>query len=190
MIREVNSLRSFISPAVAESVRSVLQRVGAQAVDRAVWHLGLGRQGVRLTGASLAQNADRWEAEVQGWKASVVAEAAELITHRALGGVFDLAGGESVLLESLAIHWLATGVRASAVSSSGSSSGAAASGKIILEWTLSEREQFRRDVLSNLTEGAVTHLMAIGCDQNGLGVVHVELEIRASARTQISGAKS
>ncbi len=186
MIREVNSLRSFISPAVAESVRSALQRVGAHAVDRAVWHLGLGRQGVRLTGASLAQNADRWEAEVQGWKASVVAEAAELITHRALGVVFDLAGGESVLLESITIRWLPTGVRASA----GSSSGSAASGKLILEWTLSEREQFRRDVLSNLSDGSVTHLMAIGCDQNGLGVVHVELEIRASARTQIAGAKS
>ncbi len=179
-------MRSFISPAVADSVRSALQRVGAQAVDRAVWHLGLGRQGVRLTGASLAQNADRWEAEVQGWKASVVAEAAELITHRALSGVFDLGGGESVLLESLAIRWLPTGMRTSA----GMSSAAAASGKIILEWKLSEREQFRRDVLSNLTDGAVTHLMAIGCDQNGLGVVHVELEIRASARIQISGAKA
>lgn len=183
------AVRSFISPAIAEAirnnladtVRSAVQKVGAQAVDRAVWHLGLGRQGVRLTGASLAQSSERWEAEVQGWRASVVAEAAELITHRALGGVFDLDGGESVLLESMNLRWLPSAARAL--------SGATMTGKVILEWKQADREQFRRDVLSNLTTGAVTHLMAIGCDADGLAVVHVELEVRASARTQISGAK-
>lgn len=162
---------------IPDIVRSTLQRVGAHVVDRAVWHLGLGRQGIRLTGASLAQNTDRWEAEVHGWKASIVAEASELITHRALSAVFDLSGGESVLLENMNIRWLTTGTRAEE------------SGKVFLEWRLSEREEFRREVLSNLTSGAVAFLTVVGCDSAGLGVVHIELEVRASTRMQLFGAK-
>ena len=175
-------MRSLIQPRfqVPDIVRTALQRVGAHAVDRAVWHLGLGRQGIRLTGASLAQNTDRWEAEVHGWKASIVAEAAELITHRALSAVFDLNGGESVAVESMTIRWLPSGVR---------SSGDIDSGKLFLEWSLLEREEFRREVLANLTTGAVASFTVVGCDREGLGVVHVELEVRASTRLQISGVK-
>ena len=176
-------MRSFIQPRfqVPDIVRSTLQRVGAHAVDRAVWHLGLGRQGIRLTGASLAENTDRWEAEVHGWKASIVAEASELIAHRALSAVFDLNGGESAAIERMTIRWLPSGVR---------SSGDAAAGKVFLKWSLLEREEFRREVLANLTTGAVAYFTVVGCDREGLGVVHVELEVRASARLQISGVKT
>ena len=165
---------------VADVLRTTLQRVGAHAVDRAVWHLGLGRQGIRLTGASLSESGDRWEAQVSGWKASIVAEAAEIITYRALNAVFDLEGGESIALESMNIRWL----------HSGSLQGRDLSeGKIFLEWSLAEREEFRRDALANLTSGALAYLTAVGCDKDGLGVVQVELEVRALTRRQISGAK-
>ncbi len=163
---------------IPEFVRTTLQRVGAHAVDRAVWHLGLGKQGIRLTGASLEKNTDRWEAQVGGWKASVVAEAAEMITHRALSAIFDLRGGEVVALESMNIRWLASG------------RGVNGPGKVFLDWKQTEREEFRREVLTNLYTGAVAALTVVGCDDEGLGVVQVDLEVRASARTQISGAKS
>lgn len=163
----------------AEAMRATLQRVGAQAVDRAIWHLGLGRQGIRLTGSSLAESTDRWEAEVSGWKASIVAEAAELIAFRALSGVFDLEGGESIQLENMNIRWLQL-----------NSAHVTASGKIFLEWNLAEREEFRREALANLTSGAIAYLTAIGCDKDGLGIVQIELEVRALTRRQISGVQA
>jgi hypothetical protein len=85
------------------------------------------------------------------------------------------------------IRWLPTSYRSGARDASQEKS--ASSGKLILEWKRAEREEFRRQVLANLSAGSLAHLTAIGCDHEGLGVVHVELEIRASARVQISGAK-
>lgn len=179
------------SSLVAGVLRSALQRAGAHAVDRAIWHLGLGRQGIRLTGSSLGASSERWEAEVTGWKASIVAEAAELIALRALSGVFDLEGGESIALESLNIRWLRPQMsRFSSKSTSSAAETTNAIGKIFLEWSVAERETFRRETLSNLTSGAVTYLTIIGCDKEGLGVVHVDLEVRASTRPQISGVRA
>lgn len=165
---------------VADVLRSTLQRVGAHAVDRAIWHLGLGRQGTRLTGASLAEDTSRWEAEVSSWKASTVAEASELIAHRALSGVFDIAGGESIALEGLNIRWL----QPLTVERDRND------GVIFLEWSLNEREDFRREALAHLSQGAVAHLTAFGCDKEGLALVQVDLEVRASLRRQIAGVKN
>lgn len=164
---------------VSDVMRSTLQRVGAHAVDRAIWHLGLGRQGTRLTGASLQEDTDRWEAEVTGWKPSTVAEAAELITHRALSAVFDVTGGETISLESLNIRWL----------QSATPERERAQGTIFLEWNLAEREEFRREALTQLTSGAVAHLTAMGCDKEGLAIVQIELEVHASMRRQLPGAR-
>lgn len=156
-----------------------LQRVGAHAVDRAVWHLGLGHQGVRLTGSSFSQTGDRWEATVGGWKSSLVAEACEFLAHRALGAIFDLEGGESVTLENMNIRWLHPGTK-----------GPEKPGRVFLEWKMIEREQFRRDALSNLTSGALATLTVFGRDEDELGVVEVEMQVRAHARRQIAGAKA
>lgn len=173
------SFQGQIRELAAEVVRSTLQKVGAHAVDRAIWHLGIGRQGIRLTGSSLGPETDRWEAEVSGWKPSIVAEAAELIAYRALSAVFDLDGGESIALESMNIRWLQSGaVRIQK------------SGTVFLEWSLAEREEFRRETLANLTSGALAYLTVIGCDEEGLGIVQIELEVRASTRRQLAGAKS
>lgn len=165
--------------AVTEALRTTLQRVGAHAVDRAVWHLGLGHQGIRLTGSSFSQTGDRWEAAVGGWKSAVVAEASEMLAHRALGAVFDLEGGESIALENMNIRWLHSG-----------SESPSKPGQVFLEWSMGEREQFRRDALSNLTSGALAILTVIGRDEDGLGIVEVEMQVRARARRQISGAKA
>jgi len=173
----VSELRESFS--ATDALRATLQRVGAHAVDRAVWHLGLGHQGIRLTGSSFSQTGDRWEAAVGGWKSSIVAEASEMLAHRALGAVFDLEGGESITLESLNIRWLNSG-----------SGNPGKPGQVFLEWSMGEREQFRRDALSNLTAGALTILTVIGRDEDGLGMVEVEMQVRALARRQISGAKA
>jgi hypothetical protein len=164
---------------VSDVMRSTLQRVGAHAVDRAIWHLGLGRQGTRLTGTSLKASTDRWEAEVTGFKPSTVAEAAELITQRALSAVFDIDGGETIALESLNIRWL----------QSSAPERERADGTVFLEWNLSEREEFRREALTHLTSGAVAYLTAFGCDRAGLAIVQIELEVRASMRRQMAGAQ-
>ena len=163
---------------VKRVVVGTFQRVGAQAVDRAIWYLGLGRQGVRLTGDSLKRDTERWDVEVSGWRTSAVAEAAELIVFRALETVFDLSGGESVAIETLNLRWISSSARGQS------------SGTVSLTWSLNEREQFRRESLANLTHGAVTSLTAFGSEASGLGIVQIELEVRARARRQISGAEN
>ena len=173
-------MHPFFRSQVSGLLRAGLQRVGAHAVDQIVWHLGLGRQGIRLTESSLGSDSTHWEVEVSGWRASVVAEAAEVIVLRGLSVVFDLAA-EAVVIQSLRIDWLA---------SSAQHRDTGRGGKIFLDWSLAEREAFRRDMLASLTSGAVTQLTVFGCDHEGLSVVQVELEVRAMARRQILGAKN
>lgn len=170
-------IEKSVQDGVKQAVIDTFQRAGARAIDRAVWYLGLGRQGVRLTGASLRSDAERWDVEVSGWRTSVVAEAAELIVIRALQTVFDLSGGESVAIETLNLRWISPNQRS------------LASGTVSLTWSLSEREEFRRETLANLTHGAVASLTAFGSETGGLGVVQIEFEVRARARRQISGAE-
>lgn len=180
MIRFLSAIgiEKNVQDSVKQAVVETFQRVGARAIDRAVWYLGLGRQGVRLTGASLHRDAERWDVEVSGWRTSAVAEAAELIVFRALETVFDLSGGESVAVEALNLRWISPNHRQSA------------SGTVSLTWSLAEREEFRRQTLANLTEGAVVSLTAFGSEAGGLGVVQIEFEVRALARRQISGAEN
>ncbi len=164
-----------IGPVVGGLVRSTLQRTGARVVDRAVEILGLGRHGIRLTGPSLATSTQRWEAELDVWSAASVAEASELLILRALSPFFDLAGGEHASVISMTTKWLQAG-------RSGSGGGA-----LILEWSVVEREIFRRRVLENLANGTTTELTLTGVKIDGLTVVEVEMTVYARARAQLKG---
>jgi hypothetical protein len=182
-------LGALPSPEVVRNVaQAVAQRAGARVIDRAIRGLGIGQHGVRLTGSLTDEPVEFWEAEVGGGSPALIAEGADVLVRRAMGTTFDLLGGEQVLIESVSIKWLkaipAFGVSIDA------RAGEARKILLRLDWTGLDRERFRRDVLSNLVEGASAAFMVIGSNRDGLRVVEVELEVRAIARPQISNPVS
>lgn len=160
----------------------VVQKVGARAIDRAVWQLGLGRGGVRLTGGFLDDSTEEWQAEIAGWSSGAVAEASELLAMRALASTFDLgSGGESAAIEGLRLRWLTDAVRSQAGRGQ-----AAAGGTVLLAWSRAERESFRRGVLARIASGDRTELCLFGCDRVGIKIVEVEIEVHAVARARLA----
>jgi len=172
---QLEAALTTVVPALGSLLRSTLQHAGARAVDRAVDVLGLGRHGIRLTGSSLSTSATRWEAELTAWSAAGVAEATELLVRRALAPFFDLDGGEYAALESMRITWLQSG------------RGSQARGSIVLEWSVNDREMFRRRVLEHLANGTTAELTLAGLDESGLAIVEVEVTVFALARAQLKG---
>ncbi len=172
---QLEAALTTVVPALGDFLRSTLQHAGAQAIDRAVDVLGLGRHGVRLTGSSLATRATRWEAELSVWSAASIAEATELLVRRALSPFFDLEGGEYAAIELMKTRWLQ------------SSRGSQSHGSMILQWSANDREMFRRRVLESLANGATAELTLAGVDVSGLAVVEVEVSVFARARAQLKG---
>ncbi|MDZ4082079.1 MAG: hypothetical protein U1E10_04015 [Bdellovibrionales bacterium] len=173
---QLEAVLTVVVPALGGLLRSTVQHAGARVVDRAIDVLGLGRHGIRLTGSSLSNSATRWEAELSTWSAASVAEAAELLIHRALVPFFDLEGGEYAALESMKTKWLQ------------SARGSQTRGSIVLEWSVNDREMFRRRVLENLANGTTAELTLAGVDESGIVIVEVEATVFARARAQLKGS--
>lgn len=192
MRTDIRDIRQAIEESLAVGQRlawSTVQRLGAQAVDQAVHRLGLGRRGVRLTGDSLTADRGEWRAELSSWSSSAVSEAAELVVYRALLSVFDIGvvapGGavgrqsaaEAAWISGLVVRWLRPPYARSATGGGG---------HVVLYWLADEREAYRRDVLSKLTDGAKATVAVTGFDREGARVVEIEIEVHAVARAQLN----
>lgn len=163
------AFKGRVQSTVQELTRRVVQSGVALAVDRveqAIHTFGLGRYGVRLSGQS-----NMYEATLPSASSVTMAEAAERLSARALADVFSQTS-ERALVLNLAIRWLqpqAVGLPA----------------VMRLTWTVSEREQFRREVLSRLTDGAELQVTAPVLNDDGLCIAEVEMVWKAWARRQI-----
>lgn len=163
------ALKCRVQMTVQELARRVAQSGVALAVDqveRTISTFGLGRYGVRLSGQS-----DVYEAKLPSASSVTMAEAAERLSARALADVFSQTS-ERALVLNLVIRWLQPqAVGAPAV--------------MRLNWTSMEREQFRRDVLFRLADGAELQVTAPVLNENGLCIAEVEMVWKAWARRQI-----
>lgn len=160
------SLKKRAQEVMRTSARRVVQSGVAFAVDQAVDTFGLGRYGVRLSGQR-----DVYEAEIQSLSSVSMAEAAERLSMRAMADVFSKTS-EKALVLNMFIRWF----HPKAVGGSGA---------MRLTWSPDEREQFRREVLSRLTDGAELQVTAPVLSGNGLCVAEVEMIWKAWARPQI-----
>lgn len=163
------ALKGRVQSTAQEFARRLVQSGVALAVDRVeltIQRYGLGRYGVRLSGQS-----DIYEATLPSASSVTMAEAAERLSTRALSDVFSQTS-ERALILNLAIRWLQP-----------QSVGTAA--VMRLTWSAIEREQFRRDVLSRLTDGAELQVTAPVLNDDGLCIAEVEMVWKAWARRQI-----
>lgn len=195
----LNRLKDQASELLIETGRRVLQVAGARAVDAAILRLGLGRSGVRLTAASMGATTERWEAELVSWTPAAIAEASDVVCTRALRTIFSLesafGGGpaESARIESMTIRWLVPvpphSISAAAFQSSPTSiqGDGKLRGIVGLNWPVDLREEYRRQVLSQIHQGATTSLTAMGWSHDGRKIVEVDIVIEARARAQLAG---
>lgn len=188
VIREqVEAVVHSVVPILGGIVRAAVQRTGAQVVDRAVDVLGLGRHGVRLTGSSLVTNSQRWEAELTAWTAASVAEAVEILIQRSVAPFFDILGGEQAFVEKMVVRWLQSGRFTESHGQTRAQVLAQTRGMMVLEWSTSDRELFRRRALGHLAEGTTAELTLSGIDTEGLTVVEVDVVVFARVRAQLRG---
>ena len=163
------AFKGRVQSTVQELTRRVVQSGVAFVDDRVakeIYTFGLGRYGVRLSGQS-----NMYEATLPSASSVTMAEAAERLSARALSDVFSQTS-ERALVLNLAIRWLqpqAVGLPA----------------VMRLTWTVSEREQFRREVLYRLTDGAELQVTAPVLNDDGLCIAEVEMVWKAWARRQI-----